>query len=330
MEQDAAARQQMVQKDELKAIAMQPKPSTGTSFPLPLQADIDTSPYTSPLITLHFADGPPLSVHKRLIDKSPKLSSGCRHVMTLHLAHIPSGAGHVLVHYLFTGMYECLKPRGTSCNVNNAAEFATGVRVRDVARDYELPELEILAVIEIEKLGNRLQVMQNFDVLKDTLPDELFEEVIEAFEKTDPLSSSLNNFSAIQDRHDRPVVAHVETRPSINLEHKPTKVFESAPDHEGLDMTSKRRKGERKRNKNKRKEAGSSSAAFAATSTMATCNQKAALNSKARRRLKRLQRFSTANNHPQSESNLIPKENDLESMSRLEPQSDDGFGTSSA
>ncbi|KAI1505997.1 hypothetical protein F5X99DRAFT_176979 [Biscogniauxia marginata] len=91
--------------------------------------------------------------------------------MTLHLAQILGGAGHVLVHYLFTSMYECLKPRGSSCYEKDAAEFATCVRVYAVARDYELPDLEGLARGEIEKLGNPLQVMEILDVLKHALPN---------------------------------------------------------------------------------------------------------------------------------------------------------------
>ncbi|KAI8944513.1 hypothetical protein F4801DRAFT_571514 [Xylaria longipes] len=389
MEQDASTRQQMAQKDKIIAIAMRPKPSTSTSSTLPLQADIATSPYASPLITLHFANGPPLSIPKRLIDKSPKLSSGCGHETTLHLAHIPSGAGHVLVHYLFTGMYECLKPRGASCYENNAADFATGVRVYAVARDYELPELESLARNEIEKLGNRLQVMRIFNVLKNTLPNlsvddmslqsylksivrpfiidsplsslgglpnsadqtllfanALFKAVIELWRET--LSSSLNDLSAIRDRHDGTAVAHVETGPATNLEHNPTNVFESAPDHEGLDMTSKRRKRGKKRKNKKRREAGNKTGLpwdisierrrseiqgqkraqvqhGGVNSSSAALTAKALLNSRARRRLRRLQQYGTANNHTQSEPKPTPKENDLESMSRLESMFGDGF-----
>ncbi|KAI3326491.1 hypothetical protein HD806DRAFT_409581 [Xylariaceae sp. AK1471] len=59
--QNTAASQRVVQKKESGAIDMRP----------------GSSPYASPLITIHFADGPPLAVPTRLIDKSPKLSSCC-------------------------------------------------------------------------------------------------------------------------------------------------------------------------------------------------------------------------------------------------------------
>ncbi|KAI1172552.1 hypothetical protein F4777DRAFT_581785 [Nemania sp. FL0916] len=136
----------------------------------PVDTRPESSPYASPLITLHFADGPPLTVPVRLIDKSPKLSLDCGYDMTLRLAHIPGDAGHVLVHYLFTGTYECLKPRGSSCYEKDAAEFATGARVYAIARDCGLPGLESIARSEMERLGYRLRVTHIIDVLKDALP----------------------------------------------------------------------------------------------------------------------------------------------------------------
>ncbi|RWA03666.1 hypothetical protein EKO27_g11438 [Xylaria grammica] len=161
MEQYPVTHQEMAHGDGLGAVDMRPESSYG--------------PYASPQVPVHFADGPPLSVPTRLLDKSRKLSSGHSHKMGLNmglrLAHIPSGAGHVLVHYLFTGGYQCLKPKGLSSNEKDAAEFGTGVRVYAAARDYDLPDLEALARCEIEKLGKRLQVMQILDVLRDTLPN---------------------------------------------------------------------------------------------------------------------------------------------------------------
>ncbi|KAI0399742.1 hypothetical protein F4802DRAFT_539392 [Xylaria palmicola] len=128
MGQNTAASQRVVQQKESGAIDMRP----------------ESSPYASPLITIHFVDGPPLAIPIRFIDKSPKLSSCCGYNITLHLAHIPSSASHVLIHYLFTSTYECLKPRRSSCYKKNAAEFATGTQVYAVAQNYGLPNLESL------------------------------------------------------------------------------------------------------------------------------------------------------------------------------------------
>ncbi|KAI1421351.1 hypothetical protein F5Y12DRAFT_34612 [Xylaria sp. FL1777] len=136
----------------------------------------ESSPYASPLVKLHFADGPPLPVAHRLIEKSPKLIACCKYDMTLHLAHISSDVGHVLVHYLYTGTYECLKPRG-SFYEKDVAEFTIGVWVYAVAGDYGLPGLKSLARGEIEKLGNRLQVTQVLDILSDILPNPSIDDI---------------------------------------------------------------------------------------------------------------------------------------------------------
>lgn len=129
-----------------------------------------SSQYAYPLIALHFADGPPLAVPRQLLEKSAKLSSCRRPDMTLRLTRVPSGAGHVLVHYLYTGTYECLSPKGASYDERYTTEFATAVRVYTVARDYGLPELESLAKAEVEKLGDRMHAMQVLDVLRNTFP----------------------------------------------------------------------------------------------------------------------------------------------------------------
>ncbi|KAI0977243.1 hypothetical protein F4678DRAFT_455386 [Xylaria arbuscula] len=142
----------------------------------PVDMRPESSPYASPLVTLQFADGQPFYVHARLMEKSPKLLSctrgvtgGFGHSKTPNYKHIPGSVGHVIVHYLFTGTYECLKPNGSSRNEKDTAEFTTSVRVYAFARDFELSELEKLSQVEMERLGNRLEVMQIFDVLSNTL-----------------------------------------------------------------------------------------------------------------------------------------------------------------
>ncbi|OTA90972.1 hypothetical protein M434DRAFT_13572 [Hypoxylon sp. CO27-5] len=132
--------------------------------------DTSASPYTSPHATLHFKDGPPLTVPTALLSKYPKLSSCCGWDLSLHLEDIPGDPGHVLVHHILTGMYQCLKPKGSSAYEKHAAEFATSVRAYIVARDYELPVLEELAKGEVERLGRGLQPMQLLDTITEAHP----------------------------------------------------------------------------------------------------------------------------------------------------------------
>ncbi|KAI1502475.1 hypothetical protein F5X99DRAFT_378822 [Biscogniauxia marginata] len=126
-----------------------------------------SNPYTDPHATLHFGDGPSLSLPTALLDKHPKLSSRCQWDMSLHLDDIPGGPGHVLVHYLLTGTYQCLKPKGSSPYEKCATEFATCVRVYAVAQEYELSTLETLAKGEIERLERDLSVTKLLDLMMD-------------------------------------------------------------------------------------------------------------------------------------------------------------------
>ncbi|KAI0173169.1 hypothetical protein GGR52DRAFT_375317 [Hypoxylon sp. FL1284] len=125
----------------------------------------DSSPYTGPHATLHFGDGPPLSVPTALIDKHPKLSSRCEWDTSLHLEDIPGNTGHVLVYHLLTDMYQCLEPKGSSPLEKIAAEFVTSVRVYTIAREYELFTLGTLAKGEVERLGRGLLVTQLLDMV---------------------------------------------------------------------------------------------------------------------------------------------------------------------
>ncbi|KAI1382545.1 uncharacterized protein F4822DRAFT_150799 [Hypoxylon trugodes] len=125
----------------------------------------DSSPYTGSHAILHFGDGPPLSVPIALLDKYSKLSSHCEWDMSLHLEDIPGDTGHVLVYYFLTGMYQCLRPKGTSFLEKSAAEFGTSVRAYAIAREYELSALETLAKGEIERLGRDIPVTQLLDMV---------------------------------------------------------------------------------------------------------------------------------------------------------------------
>ncbi|KAI0972910.1 hypothetical protein F4678DRAFT_32688 [Xylaria arbuscula] len=288
MEQNAAS----FGGNESKALAIRPKPSTGTSLLLPLEASIDTSPYTSPLLAVYFANGPPFSVHKQLLDKSPKLSSACVNNMTLHLADIPSGVGHILVHYLFTGVYEYLKPSRTRCHRTDAVEFATAVHVYDVAREYELPELAGLTRGEIERLGACLPVLRVFDVLEDTLSTNTINDIwIQSYLESvvrpfidNPLSPLIglpnsgnrallftyrlfkaviercrektDSFSAIQDSHDGPAETYIATEQVNHFRlQSATHAVERAPEH-GLGTASKRRRKQRRRKQKQKKTKG--------------------------------------------------------------------------
>lgn len=90
---------------------------------------------------------------------------------------VPSEVGHVLVHYILTGTYQCLQPKGSSPNERSAAEFATSVQVYVRARKYDLPALETLAKGEMERLGRHLPVTQLLNLMTDKHPTRWADDV---------------------------------------------------------------------------------------------------------------------------------------------------------
>ncbi|KAM0264133.1 hypothetical protein ACHAQJ_000878 [Trichoderma viride] len=89
---------------------------------------------------------------------------------SLQFVDVTPDAGHVLVHYLFTNTYQCLKPKHSSVQERLAAEFVTSIRVYTAAQTYILPSLVELAKGEVERLGKKLQAPIVFDSVRYACP----------------------------------------------------------------------------------------------------------------------------------------------------------------
>lgn len=70
--------------------------------------------------------------------------------------------GHILVHYLFTNTYQCLRPKGSTACEMQAAEFTNCVHAYSVAQTYNLPFLAERAETEMKRIG---EVLPMFTVL---------------------------------------------------------------------------------------------------------------------------------------------------------------------
>lgn len=134
-----------------------------------LDADIN-SPYAIPNTALNFQGGSTLYIPAHLLAQSPTLGSMVLQQNALQFTDVSVDAGHVLVHYLFTGIYQCLKSKNSLSQDRLAAEFVTSVRVYNVAQTCILPSLVELAKDEIQKLGKNLQTALIFDLVKDAHP----------------------------------------------------------------------------------------------------------------------------------------------------------------
>ncbi|KAI1298640.1 hypothetical protein F5Y03DRAFT_367334 [Xylaria venustula] len=355
MDHKTTSCQLIVGENESKAISIPPKSSTGTSFLLPFESDIDASPYTSPLLAVHFANGPPFFVHKRLVDKSPKLSA-CKNDKTLHLADVPRGAGHILVHYLFTGMYEYLRPSRTQRYMDEAIEFETAVRVYDVAREYELLELVDHARGEIERLGACLPAFRVLEVLEDTLPNlaindiwirSYLESIVRPYidsllsSVTEPRNSGnqallstyrpfkavierwrekTDSHSAIQNNHDEPAGTCITATQLSRLEpQSATHAVERAPGA-GLGKTSKRRRRQKQKRKKGTKAAGNEKKGSSSSAALPPADMMSRCNPTVRwngRARRHAKRMLAALDRIQSAPRPMPEEEEVGFVSQL-------------
>ncbi|KAK7428215.1 hypothetical protein QQZ08_005281 [Neonectria magnoliae] len=136
-----------------------------------LQDDNDSrptiSPYGSNLVQLYFKKKGPLHVPRQLLKGSPIFAGSHGGESSIYLEDVALNAGHVLVHFLYTGTYQCLKPGGQSPQARRTSEFETSLEVFSLARVYRLPLLRALATKEIERLGDGLSLPCILDVLDD-------------------------------------------------------------------------------------------------------------------------------------------------------------------
>lgn len=77
---------------------------------------------------------------------------------------------HVLVHYLFTNTYQCLRSKGTTKHEKATTEFVTAVRAYALSRKYEISSLEELAGVEMQKLSNMLHFSVVFSLVQGAYP----------------------------------------------------------------------------------------------------------------------------------------------------------------
>ncbi|KAH8768399.1 hypothetical protein F5883DRAFT_554504 [Diaporthe sp. PMI_573] len=133
---------------------------------------LDNSPYSASSITLCCKGGARYSVPSPLLRKHSKLGALCSSFSTaLFLENVSQDVGHVLVHYLFTDTYQCLRPKGQSEFERLVAECTTSIRVYAFARGHGLQSLEELAKSEVDRLGAGLPISLVLNLIQEAYPN---------------------------------------------------------------------------------------------------------------------------------------------------------------
>ncbi|KAK7402623.1 hypothetical protein QQX98_011635 [Neonectria punicea] len=131
----------------------------------------ETSPYAGRLIRVSFQDGEPLQIPEQLLEKYPILLSECLedrlYAPEPPFLPLSANVGHVFVHFVYTGKYQCLKPKGTSVGERSASELAIALKVCSRAEEYKMPSLGRLAQAEVCTLGNDLSLSSLIDIIEN-------------------------------------------------------------------------------------------------------------------------------------------------------------------
>jgi hypothetical protein len=90
----------------------------------------------------------------------------------IHLADVDASIGHVLIHFLHTGVYQTLKDEGVETTGNTQQdivlyEFQTALLVLEAAKKYGVPGLQDLAQIELERRGKEMCLRDAVRVIRE-------------------------------------------------------------------------------------------------------------------------------------------------------------------
>ncbi|XP_014552315.1 hypothetical protein COCVIDRAFT_110619, partial [Bipolaris victoriae FI3] len=118
--------------------------------------------YTSPSVTLHF--GPTHQIYylpEVLLQRLGNIPSRDAWTHEIHLVDVDASIGHVLIHFLHTGVYQTLNDEyieGAGYNHKTLVrnEFQTAVLALEAAKKYSVPGLQELAQVELERRGREI------------------------------------------------------------------------------------------------------------------------------------------------------------------------------
>ncbi|KAK1973310.1 hypothetical protein LZ30DRAFT_828043 [Colletotrichum cereale] len=107
----------------------------------------EASPYSSPICNVAFKSGQRFHISSDLLPdelKDFRRSSG-----ELRIKNIPDEAGHVLLHYLYTGTWQTLRVKDSLDAVNHSTQLEISLHVYATARTFHLPDLAEFAKDDI-------------------------------------------------------------------------------------------------------------------------------------------------------------------------------------
>ncbi|MCJ1422848.1 hypothetical protein MMC29_000728 [Sticta canariensis] len=149
----------------------------------------ETSPYITPIFTLLVgSDRVQYTIQEGFLHQSPLWAEKCKSKPwgnKIALPDVDKDIGHSLVHYLYTGNYQTMKPQTISeagpggaiipTETDKEREYRRSVLLYCVARTYGLDELKHLSMHHIEIPQDDISIWDVLDIAKEAyekLPDD--------------------------------------------------------------------------------------------------------------------------------------------------------------
>jgi hypothetical protein len=95
----------------------------------------------------------------------------------IELPEVDEDIGHTLVHYLYTGAYQTLKPQGVSGPPDSTTEYRRGILVYCAARSYRLDGLTDHAMRNMGLFDKHLSIFDILDIVREMYPKLLGDEI---------------------------------------------------------------------------------------------------------------------------------------------------------
>lgn len=127
-------------------------------------------PYAGEVCAVSFGDDKSLHVPRELLCQVERMSLYFTVIPGYKpcLKEMSSETGHVLIHFLICGDYQCLRPQGDSLEERRVSEFKTALDVYVAAESLQLPRLRDLARREIARLGDNLSLPSIISAIEDS------------------------------------------------------------------------------------------------------------------------------------------------------------------
>ncbi|KAF5675845.1 hypothetical protein FHETE_2448 [Fusarium heterosporum] len=131
---------------------------------------LESSPYSQETREVHFKGGIVWRLHVGILPENLRTGNrykSFRRDNYIDLDDIETDTGHVIVHFLYTGRYQCLKPEGCNDAEATTYELKLAFKVHTASLSLNIDSLQTLAEQEILKLSDQMKLPLVLNAVED-------------------------------------------------------------------------------------------------------------------------------------------------------------------